>query len=90
MAPPSLEERLAEILLKHDPIGIYFPEHANEDEYTPEAKDIAVRLPDCASERQCLALIYDSFVRLFGASIAGEPERYAGVAADVWALRRSL
>jgi hypothetical protein len=85
----SISDRLAEILLRHDPISIYFPEYKNTDEYTPEARDIAQRLSTCTSQEDCLDLIYESFVRYFGSSVAGERDRYVPIATDVWRLRQS-
>jgi hypothetical protein len=83
-------ERVAELLLKHDPMQLYFPEHGNVDEYSPEARDIAVRLHMCTSAAQCLDLLHSTFVRFFGADMAGERDRYVSAASDVWALRQTL
>jgi hypothetical protein len=85
----SLQERLAELFLRHDPISIYFPEHGNEEEYAPEAKAVAAQLHSCKTEDQCLELVHASFVDFFGAPIAGGREQYADVAAEVWALRQT-
>ncbi len=63
-----------DILLKHDPIKIYFPEYDNNDEYIPEARDIATHL--CTSQEKCLDLICAAFVRNFDVSIAGDRDRY--------------
>ena len=83
----SITERLTEILREHDPVGIYFPDWGNEDEYAPEANAIAEGLPRCGSGAQCLDLVYGTFVQFFGAGIAGNPDRYVAIAADVWAMR---
>jgi hypothetical protein len=85
-----ISELVAKILLAHDPISIYFPEYKNNDEYAPEAHDIAQGLAGCTSRERCLDLVYDSFVRNFGSPIAGERNRYAPVAADIWTLRQSM
>jgi len=82
----STTERLMEILLEHDPVRIYSPDHNNEDEYEPEARAIAAGLRDCTTRAQCLDLVYGTFVRYFGAGIAGDPDRYVPIAADVWAV----
>jgi len=82
----STTERLMEILVEHDPVRIYSPDHTNEDEYEPEAKAIAAGLHGCATRAECLDLVYSTFVRFFGAGIAGDPDRYVPIAADVWAV----
>jgi hypothetical protein len=38
-----IRDRIAEILLNHDPMKIYFAHYDNRDEYVREAKDIAAR-----------------------------------------------
>ena len=88
MSAPIVD-RVAEVLLRYDPIGIYFPEHENKDEYVPEATDIAERLGHCTSREECLELIYTSFLRNFGAAVAGSSDRYADIASEVWELRKS-
>jgi hypothetical protein len=80
---------IAEVLLRHDPVNIHFPEYGNTDEYVPEANDIAEGLISCTSEAECLELVYSSFVRNFGQAIAGDRDRYGQIAAEIWALRDS-
>jgi hypothetical protein len=86
----SLKAEVARRLIRHDPIGIYFPDLENDDEYDSEAENIAERLMDCDTELACLSLIHSVFVEYFDASIAGPLDRYQQVANDIWQLRRSL
>lgn len=85
----SIEDRIAQILVKHDPIKIYFPEYNNRDEYVPEAQDIADGLSGCTSAEKCLELVYLTFIREFGLSVAGDRNRYTQIAEDIWVLRQS-
>jgi len=72
----SIADRVAEILPRHDPIGIYFPEHQNADQYEPEARHIAQSLSACPSQEDCVD------------SVAGERDRYVSIAAEAWRLVR--
>jgi hypothetical protein len=85
----TLLDQVAEILLRHDPIKIYFPEYGNTDEYMPEARQIAARLASCESMDACLDVVYLVFVQYFGSSTAGERAHYAPIAKDLWTLHHS-
>jgi hypothetical protein len=43
---PSIRE-LSSVICRHDPVGINFGD--NPDEYDPEARELATRLPQCKS-----------------------------------------
>lgn len=85
----DLVAKVAAILVRADPIRIYFPEHHNSDEYDSEARHIAERLADCSTHDACLEAIYDVFIQSFGSRIAGSRERYEGIATLIWTLRGS-
>jgi hypothetical protein len=84
----ALTAEISDILVKADPIQIYYPEHRNTDEYDSEASDIANGLSSCDSYDACLDLVHRVFVDNFGQSIAGERTIYASIAAAIWALPR--
>jgi len=53
---PHLFDTMAEILFRHDPLGINF-EH-NTDEYHPEVGTILPRLGSATSENEVLQIIH--------------------------------
>lgn len=79
-----LFEAIAETLIKHDPIGIYFGE--NDDEYYPEVRTILPRLKNCEFEDDVLAVVYEEFVKWFDEQIAGVKDNYTQIAKEIWAL----
>ncbi len=72
------------VLLENDPIGIYFKEDRNVDEYDPEAKDIVSGMPDCNSIEDVRNLAWEVFVRFFDKKIAGPKEKYDAIASRLW------
>jgi hypothetical protein len=82
----SLFDSVAALLFRHDPIGINFDD--NSDEYETEAGTILPRLTSCRSEADVLTVVYEKFVRWFGAGNAGSKERYQKIAAEIWHLWR--
>ncbi len=82
-----LFDDLAEILFRHDPMGINFEE--NTDEYEPEARTILPRLKTCHSPDDVLKVVHEEFQKWFGADIAGSRERYKDIAQEVWILWRT-
>lgn len=80
----SLFESIAEILFRHDPVGINF-EH-NTDEYEPEVGTIIPRLKHCHSVEDVTAVIHEEFQRWFDLDTAGSREDYTKVAEEVWML----
>lgn len=81
---PGFFDDLSALLFRHDPIRINFG--TNTDEYEPEVGTILPRLEDCSSAVDMQRVVYEEFVRWFGADIAGPRERYAEIAADTWEL----
>ena len=79
----ELYDRVSSILFEEDPIGINFGE--NTDEYEPEADTIVPRLKSCHTAGEVQAVVYEEMVRWFDAT-AGPAERYATIAARIWAL----
>jgi hypothetical protein len=78
----TLFEAMAEILFRHDPIGINFGD--NTDEYEPEARTILPRLRACRSSDDVLAVVHEEFRRWFGDDTAGPREGYNAVAEEIW------
>jgi len=79
-----LFDGVAELLCKHDPIGICFGD--NPDEYEHEAGTILPRLRDCRTSDDALQVVYEEFVRWFDRDTAGPLEHYKEVASEVWKL----
>ena len=77
---------LEALLFRLDPIGINFDE--NTDEYRAEAETITIRLPEARDEGDALRIVHEEFVRWFGESVAGRPERYAEIAREVWSRQQ--
>ena len=75
------------MLYQHDPIGINFGD--NPGEYDPEAETIVARLHRAQSVDDVRTLVHEQFVQWFGADTAGNPERYDGVAQELWAAWRA-
>jgi hypothetical protein len=82
----ELVEHIADLLFRHDPIGINF-EH-NTDEYQPEAETITVRLPEAATEHELQRIVHEEFVRWFG-NTAGTAESYNSIAREIWQIWRT-
>ena len=80
----ELFDAVAEILFRHDPIGINFEE--NTDEYYPEARTILPRLKSCRSSEDVMTAVHEEFQRWFDPDIAGRREIYAKIADEVWAV----
>ena len=60
------------VLLAWDPIGIYFDDAINLDEYDYEAGYIASKLPKCKSRLAVRSMIFNHFVIQFGRSFTYE------------------
>jgi hypothetical protein len=78
-----LFDTTAEILFRHDPIGINFKD--NTDEYDPEVGTILPRLESAASENKALQIIHEEFIKWFDVDIAGPKESYESSANEIWA-----
>ena len=78
-------DAVAEILFRHDPMGINFD--VNTDEYHPEVGAILPRLKTCGSAQDVLTVIHEEFHKWFD-GMEGPPERYVDIADEVWSLWR--
>ena len=79
---PRLFDTMAEILFRHDSLGINF-EH-NTDEYHPEVGTILPRLGSATSENEVLQIIHEEFIKWFDENIAGPKEKYADSVRKIW------
>jgi hypothetical protein len=73
---------VADILFRHDPVGINFED--NTDEYYPEARTILPRLKDCHSAQDVTSVVHEEFVKWFEPGTAGAKENYQLVAEEIW------
>ena len=80
----KLFDSVAELLYRHDPIGINFGD--NTDEYEPEAGTILPRLRSCDSADAAQRVVHAEFVRWFDSDTAGPAEHYQGIALEIWKL----
>ena len=80
----KLFDEVAEVLFRHDPIGINFED--NTDEYEPEARTILPRLRTCANTEEVIAVVFEEFQKWFGPDIAGGQEKYRPLSKEIWLL----
>lgn len=86
MKKTILKAEIRKILLEEDPMGIYFPEDKNIDEYDKEVEMIIERLNKCRNQKELLEMLWNIFEMQFGISSAGQKERYEKIANKVWRL----
>ena len=79
----ELFDQIAEILFRHDPVGINFS--TNTDEYEPEVGTILPRLSVCRSALDVRGLVHEEFVRWFDVTTAGAVNGYETIANEIWA-----
>jgi hypothetical protein len=75
-----LKQRIRSLLLAADPIGIYFMDVDNQDEYDDIIDKIIPRLSRCRIERAAREAVWSAFVEAFGPQIAGDPDKHTEVA----------
>ena len=75
---------IARILIRHDPLGLYFGDIDNADEYQWEAQRIAEGAPACHSEESCLDLVWDVFRAQFGEALSGTKSDYSQISRELW------
>jgi hypothetical protein len=78
----NLFDAVAEILFRHDPIGINF--ESNRDEYEPEVRTILPRLKTCQSSEDVATVAFEEFERWFGSDIAGAKAKYRSLGEEIW------
>src|SRR6266852_7943123 len=79
----ELYDQVAELLFRHDPIGINF--ETNTDEYEPEVGTILPRLKEAVSPEELCRIIYEEFFRWFnGDELVGPPSKYTDIAKEIW------
>lgn len=82
----DLQERIQSIINKHDPLKL-IKSGAPAAEYAPETERIVFRLASARSAEQLHDVVYDVFVEMFDARIAGEKEKYRAMSEEIYALR---
>ena len=78
----DLFDSVAEILFRHDPIGINCED--NWDEYYPEARTVLPRLKACHSAHDVTSVVHEEFVRWFEPETAGPREKYQLLSEEIW------
>src|SRR5262245_35582032 len=79
----ALAEAVARAINEADPIGL-LAIGAPSDEYDPEHRRIVPRVAHARDEDTVAAILYEEFVRLFGAGTAGPFQNYAALAVRIW------
>ena len=78
----DLFDSVADILFRHDPVGINFED--NTDEYYPEVRTILPRLRGCHSAQDVTSVVHEEFVRWFEPETAGPKENYQRPSEEIW------
>lgn len=78
------ENTISKILIQEDPIGIYFPDLLNLDEYNSEAKLIAEEIKVFHDINELTYIIWSIFKKTFGEVEAGEKENYTSIAKKIF------
>lgn len=81
---------ISQLLLNVDPMGIYFKDWDNRDEYDLEAEELARLLPSCDSRGACLDAVLRVFQKYFGDLVASRAGNFEAVADGLWDLRRDV
>lgn len=79
----ALFDEVEALLFRHDPIRV---NSAPSDEYRPEVRAMLPLLANCTSAADVAKMTHEVFVRFFNAKIAGAPENYDAIGAEIWEL----
>ena len=79
----NLENLIRAEINEADPIGL-LSIGAPKDEYGLEVKEIGKKIGLVKNKKEIEDLIYTIFVKMFGSKIAGEKEKYATLAANIF------
>src|SRR4051794_34382181 len=77
-------QEISAILYTLDPIGIGAGTGSPSDEYDAEAGTIIPRLKHCSSALDTQKVVFEEFVRWFGADTAGKFEVYSDEGVQIW------
>jgi hypothetical protein len=80
----KLFQDVSSILYKLDPVGIGVRTGGASDEYDAEAGTIIPRLKECKTAVDAQKVVFEEFVRWFGADTAGSYQSYADEGAAIW------
>jgi hypothetical protein len=80
----KLFQDVSAILYKLDPIGIGARTGGPSDEYDAEAGTIIPRLKECKAAVDAQKVVFEEFVRWFGADTAGNYQSYVDEGAAIW------
>ena len=81
---PEIRDGLRRIFNKYDPIGIYFGEDVNFDEYDPEIDDMLTKFKRSKNLEEFTNEVHATFVRFFDEDIAGPKSEYRKLAEEVY------
>lgn len=59
-------ETMRSVFLKEDPMGIYFQDLNNIDEYDPEIKQLLLEIDTCQSQEKLYTTVHRVFLQKFG------------------------
>ena len=85
----EMKPEISTLLKDEDPMGIYFEDFGNEDEYDSEAAELAWLLPSCGTRQAYRDAVNAVFRTHFGDLIDSRSERLERLADRLWEHRQS-
>ena len=85
---PEIRNGLRRIINAHDPMGIYFGEDVNFDEYDPEIGDILTEFKRSKNLEEFTNKVHAIFVKWFSSGIAGPRSKYRNLAEEIYEFLR--
>ncbi len=75
------------VFLKEDPMGIYFQDLNNIDEYDPEIKQLLLEIDNCQSQEKIYATLHRIFLQKFGNVPSHCDEKLHRISSTLFELR---
>ena len=80
----AVAAKIRDILLREDPMQLFFEDVRNVDEYDPEITAMLDQIETCRDESEVRQLVWNVFRRFFGDQGAGPQEKYQRIARQIW------
>ncbi len=84
----KLEERIREVINRHDPIGL-IAYGCPSDEYDPEIQKIIPKIKIAKSVLELHDSVYSIFCEMFNKNIAGNRREYRELSEELYSLKRN-
>lgn len=82
----DISKKIQDLLISIDPMGIYFEEDQNKDEYNEEVNLIINNLKAAKNPTDLTEIIWDIFKKRFGEIEAGGKLKYNELSNKIWKL----